>query len=303
MSGSENGNGSTEQRQVVSPGRVLGTRSASPAKRSAADMEGGDKSGPHGPHVPGSFTNEQEGGPSQFDEVYNSLNPPSDAMDTQETVTNSLDTSAQGSMTTNTSATSFDTDAPPPYSATEGQNGSQQNGDVPSFDEQYKKVTELVQGHPADEGEAAYVVSCKWLGRVISRTTDGLKDSSHPKEAREGPIGPIDNSDIVPEGAFVEPILKDAQDQPFVPINPGLTQEQDFQYLTRDAYGLVCGWYGNILHQKPIIRYAHNTAPEEALQQNYIYELYPPVITIRKVPQKKEEADQLPTPRKSRSES
>ena len=296
MSGSENdGSNHTEQQQVVSPSkRVLGARSASPAKRSAADMEGagGDKSSTK----PGSFTNERDEGPTHFDEAMGNMTAVNDGEETQETAANSLETSAQGSMTTNTSATSFQSDAPPPYSASDGH--EQSHGDNPSIDNQVSKVYELAM-EPLDEGQRGYVVSSKWLRHVISRSTDKLHSSEYTKESREGEIGEVDNSDIVPEGAFTEPILKDTEGQPYIPLKPGLLIEDDYQVLPYKAWGLVVSWYGNVLGQKPIVRYAHDSAPADATQTNVIYEVYPPVITVRKVPQPNQQSEHTSTLRKS----
>ncbi|KAK3718569.1 hypothetical protein LTR37_005073 [Vermiconidia calcicola] len=296
MSGSENGgNGSTEQRQVGSPGRVLGARSASPAKRSAADMEGGDKSAAGGGGAPGSFAKEQDGAPSDYDVAMAGMTPANDeSMDTQETVPNSMDTSVQASMTTNTSATSFQSDAPPPYSAEDAlppRAKSSTDYTTEEIDMQESTVRQK-QTKQLDEGQKGRVVSIKWLARVLSRSSEGLKDNKYPKEAREGPIGPVDNADIVPEGAFKEPFLKDIEGRDYIPLRPGLAIGQDYEIFTDEAWGEIAAKYGAIIGQKPIERYVRNTTEAEAAYANLQYEVYPPIFTVRKVPQPKPAGDE-----------
>ena len=297
MSGSENGGIGNEpqhqQQQLGSPGRAIGPRSVSPAKRSAADMEDGERSSQDAP-PPGSFVNGQENGLSDFDQAMAGMTPAaSDTMDTQETV--SGDASAQVTITSDTSgsATSFQSDLPPPFSAADGQRESKYGDSRPPIDEQVKIVYEM-SIKSIEEGQRGYIVSTKWLARVMSRSSDGLNNNEYAKEAREGGIGPMDNSDLVPGGAFVEPVLRDMEGEPFIPIKPGLVPGQDCQILPKQAYGLVVSWYGNTLGQKPIVRYAHNTADADATHENIQYELYPPVITIRKVPQPSQQTEQPP---------
>ena len=284
MSGSENGSNTTEQRQVVSPGRVLGARSASPAKRSAADMEGGDKSGDGGGGVPGSFTKGHDDGSTDFDQAMAETTQNGDAMDAQDTAADSVDTSAQGSMTTNTSATSFQEEEPPPYSAEDS------SPPKPKISTDYTTAEIDIQeslvrqksNKPLDEGQKGVVVSNKWLVRVLARSSEGLKNNEHPKEAREGLIGPVDNSDIVADGAFKDP-LHDMEGRNFIPLKPGLTQGTDFEVFNDEAWGVVVGAYGTKDGQCQIDRYAHNTADADAAGTNIMYEVYPPVFTIRKV--------------------
>lgn len=249
-------NDTTEQRQGVKSGRTAGVRSASPAKRSAADMEGEQM--PRG----------------------------DDAMDTQESVRESVeDTTVMDTSTTNGGTNTTESN----------------NAGLPTIDEQVETVMKLVQNQQLDEGTVGYVVSMKWLGRVMSRSTARTQDSTFSKEAQQGDIGPVDCADIVPDGAWEDPVLKGPEGKHFIPLKPGLTMGDDFQVLPEKAYGLIVGWYGNVQGQKPICRFVHNTAGEEASQQNMQYELYPPVITVRKIPQLRPETEDPPPASKKTS--
>lgn len=282
MSGSEG-----EQRKLGSPTRTFGVRSASPAKRSATEMEG---SGKDAPSVPGSFAQVNGDGRTDFDEAMAGMTPSqSGDVETQETVTDTTQTSASGSATTDTAATSFQSENLRPESA----NGTQKSSstyNAPSIDEQVRVVSELAQG-TLDEGQMGYVVSNKWLARVRSRTSEGLQShtKSFEKAAREGPIGPVDNSDLVPEHTFDSPLAQDVAKKFFIPLNPGLVPGEDYELLPEKAWGQIIAWYGMSPGQKQIVRYAHDTAPSGAPMPNVMYELYPPVFTIRKVPQENSE--------------
>ena len=287
-SASMDGEDNRTERAVVSPGRVLGgVRSASPAKRSATDMEGGgDKSSSPTGAVPGSFAKDDADGPTHFDEAVASMPNGADAMDTQESVAESMDTSVPGATATNSSATSFQSEGqPPPYSAED--TGTTLRADTnyttQEIDLQQARVMHKVQKY-VDEGTKGVVVSGKWLSRVLSRSSEGLKNNEYLKESREGPIGPVDNSDIVPEAAFEDPILIDQQNSKFIPLKPGQIMSTDFEIMNDDAWGEIVGAYGIAPGQQVISRYARNTTDSESAS-NIQYEVYPPVFTIRKVVQ------------------
>ncbi|GAB7360330.1 hypothetical protein MBLNU230_g8084t1 [Neophaeotheca triangularis] len=192
-----------------------------------------------------------------------------DAMDTQETGAGNGESAPNGSIDVD--------EKPPAYSERDhaGEPTQQQ------IDEQIRKVTEVAMQEP-DAGSRGYLISAKWLSRVYSRSTDGKGNSEYPKEAREGNIGPIDNSDIAVEGSFTDS-LRDIHDHPFIPLRPGLTTSQDFEIMSKQAWDLIIGWYHLAEGQEPIARYARNTADPPAV--NILYEIYPPVFTVRKVPQ------------------
>jgi len=71
--------------------------------------------------------------------------------------------------------------------------------DLPSLDEQVRKITEITNTSEQKDGAKGYAVAISWLNRVVSRTTEKLHEG-FPKELREGDIGPVDNSSIVANG-------------------------------------------------------------------------------------------------------
>jgi ubiquitin carboxyl-terminal hydrolase 4/11/15 len=270
MSGSENGQDiSVKTESEVPAERSEMQRAASPAKRSAGEMEGNATQQPD--------SNEDVAMAGTANDLYD-----------QDVGANTTSTSLQGTISTNTSATSFQSEEqPPPYTAEDSNKdewkvtGGEQ---LPSIDEQVSEVTQLSL-KPLEHGDRGNVVSVRWLQRVRARTTEELSSTKFPKAAREGEIGPVDNSDIVPSNAFDEPILHDINGHPYIPLKQGLTMEEDFMVLPDDAWGKIIGWYGIAKGQKQITRYAHNTAPDDATSQNVVYELNPPVFLIRKLPQ------------------
>lgn len=284
MSGSENGQDisvRTEGEAGVDRSEIQ--RAASPAKRSAGEMEGTGKNGINGEQAD---SNEDVAMAGMANDLYD-----------QDTGANSAATT----MTTNTSATSFQSDDPPPYSAddtNESQLKVRGGTPAPSLDKQVQAVMSTLQKSP-QHGDRGNVVSAKWLSKVLSRTTDNLSRTDFPKGSREGEIGPVDNSDIVPAKAFDEPILHDINGHAYIPLKQGLTMDEDFQVLPDEAWGKIIGWYGISSGQKQITRYAHDTAPEGAIAQNVVYELNPPVFLVRKLPQPGENATETKDKNKS----
>jgi ubiquitin carboxyl-terminal hydrolase 4/11/15 len=278
MSGSENGqevHGRTENDIITE--RLEIQRAASPAKRSAGEMEGTSKRG---------YAREQ---PDSNEDV--AMAGTANDLYDQDTGANSAATSVQGIMTPNTLATSFQSDDPPPYSANNEDQWKVHGGaPVPSLDEQVMEVIQLLQ-KPIGHGDRGSVVSMRWLHKVMSRTTENQHNTNFLKASREGEIGPVDNSNIVPANAFEEPILHDIDNYPYIPLKQGLTIDEDYQVLSDEAWGKIVGWYGIAAGQKQITRYAHNTAPDDALMPNVVYEIYPPVFLVRKVPQPVEDAE------------
>ncbi|KAM0716373.1 hypothetical protein Q7P37_007818 [Cladosporium fusiforme] len=273
MSGSENG----LDNSVKADGdveRVEIQRAASPAKRSAGEMEGFGKS-----------ENKAEQQDSYEDVA---MAGTSNDLYDQDTGANSTVTSAPGTMTTNTSATSFQSEDPPPYSARDDKDANDWKiaggAPAPSLDEQVQEVMQLVQKQ-LQHGDRGNVVSARWFNRVLSRTSENQDSTNYPKAAREGEIGPVDNSDIVGPDAFKEPILHDINGHAYIPLKQGLTLDEDYTVLPDEAWGRILGWYGIASGQKQITRYAHDTAPEGANVSNVVYELDPPVFLVRKFPQ------------------
>ncbi|KAI9782348.1 MAG: CSN-associated deubiquitinating enzyme Ubp12 [Geoglossum umbratile] len=181
--------------------------------------------------------------------------------------------------------------------------------DIPSIDEQIGMVTGLVQ-RPLQDGQKGFVISNKWLQRVLARSSNKLKDDKVDKEATEGEIGPVDNSDLVAEGwttssppetdesrlPFLFPqanssvggetdsastAFKDEKGEPFIPLKP-LVVGEDFEILPVEAWDLVIKWYGLAEGSPTITRYAHNTNPDGDVG-NLQYEITPPIFTIIKL--------------------
>lgn len=152
----------------------------------------------------------------------------------------------------------------------------------PSLDEQIKLVTDITR-RDLQEGQKGYVVANKWLSRVLARGAEAEKTSKFGKEAREGPIGAVDNEGI---NLITDPSAggyKDEAGEPFVSLKPGLSMSDDFEILPQAAWDLIIQWYG-LSKGSPIIRrYCHNTSTSET-QENLQYELHPPIFTILKLP-------------------
>ena len=154
------------------------------------------------------------------------------------------------------------------------------SADVPSIDEQVTQVTQLVM-KPLKDKQKGYVVSTKWLIRVIARSSEPSDTVKIPKSATEGEIGPIDNSDLVlvMEGSGN---LQDEANETFVPMRAGLQMEDDFQVFPEEAWKLVQGWYGVASNSPVITRFAHNTSEGDV--ENIQWELNPPIFSLLKLP-------------------
>lgn len=248
MSGSEN-----ERDGGAIAGGGVKERAASPAKRSAREME----------------ADHEDEEVTDFDMAIEELKA---GPSTQST---NVVTTAQGSGSANTSATSLDSEELPAYSA---------SGDsiaTAELDRRVKEVQRIAQ-EPLNHGVRGMVVSKKWLARVLSRTSEKQQSSEFTKEARLGPIGPVDNSDITPPDGFAPPVLKDTNGHFFTPLKPGLQMGEDFEILPYEAWMKITGWYGSVNGQRAIARYAYDTAGDSG-GTHLQFEIYPPVFTVRKV--------------------
>ncbi|KAK4949240.1 hypothetical protein LTR10_011856 [Elasticomyces elasticus] len=302
MSGSEHGGNGTEQRAMSVSQRVLGGRSASPAKRSAADMEDVQTVGSGGgdmavESVPGSFPKTEKDGPTDFDHTMADLANDPATEQTQDTTHDSAGTSQTETVTANTSASSLHSGGSPlRMAADKTHSHPTPEYSTEELDQHFAQVQQAL-GSQLDVGEKGVVVSCAWLARVMSRTSEGLKSSDYPKSAREGPIGLVDNSDIVPPGAFEGPHLSDGHGSDFIPLKPGLTMGVDFEVVpAKKVWGDVVGKYGMVLGQHQINRYAIDTAPDGSTQKNVVYDNYPLIVTVRKVPHPSRENERPSTP-------
>ena len=77
--------------------------------------------------------------------------------------------------------------------------------------------------------------------------------------------------------------LVDAENNKFIPLKPGLRLDEDFIIIPKEAWHLLVQWYPNAENGPAIIRTAHDTSPEDAVQSNLQFELYPPIFTIQKL--------------------
>ena len=158
--------------------------------------------------------------------------------------------------------------------------------EIPSIDDQIMQVTELAMEDSMKEGQKGYVVSSKWLNRVLSRGSRdvGKGKDNYSKDVREGVIGPVDNSGI---DMIIDPatgIFKDERGDPFIPMKQGLQISEDFEILPETAWNLIISWYGMAKGSPIITRYCHNTSPSDSNAENLQYELSPPIFTILKLP-------------------
>ena len=77
-----------------------------------------------------------------------------------------------------------------------------------------------------------------------------------------------------------------------MPLKRGLRMDYDMHVLPASAWEKIMKWYGLASDQDPVIRYQHQTTdPDSSLPAEYQYELYPPIITIRKHQAERSEAD------------
>ncbi|KAF2629310.1 UCH-domain-containing protein [Macroventuria anomochaeta] len=152
---------------------------------------------------------------------------------------------------------------------------------VPSLDEQVATVMAMT-GSDLQEGQEGYVVSEAWLERVFARTTEGKnRPQEYSKEATQGPIGPVDNSGLVDTEALKTPLV-DQSGADFIPLCKGLMLHQNLEVLPAKAWELVLRWYG-LKEGSPVIRrYVQNTVPDKS-STNLLWELNPPILTVRKV--------------------
>ncbi|PYH49149.1 putative ubiquitin-specific protease UBP12 [Aspergillus saccharolyticus JOP 1030-1] len=149
----------------------------------------------------------------------------------------------------------------------------------PSFDDQVAQVTRHMM-QPMQEKQKGYVVSMSWLKRVFARSSTHADQAD--KNAAEGEIGPVDNSDIVLVTDPANAGFKDEYGEPFVPLRPGLQLGEDFEIVPQGGWDLIMQWYGLAEQSPAIVRYAHNTSPAGE-NENIQYEINPPIFTILKL--------------------
>ena len=148
--------------------------------------------------------------------------------------------------------------------------------EAPSIDEQVEIVTRAMD-KPLQDEQKGFVVSTKWLNRVLARSHKDTSSMPVDKSATEGAIGPVDSSDLVIITDDTS-ALSDEAGEPFAEMRPGLVKGEDFRVLPQDAWQLVIEWYGQ--RGPTIVRYAHETVPGADAD----YEIYPPIFILLKVP-------------------
>jgi hypothetical protein len=148
--------------------------------------------------------------------------------------------------------------------------------DIPPVDQQIKTIEALVKAFsetPPKEGDEAYLVSRQWL----SRAQACCPDAKHATKGNvEGSPGPVDNSDII------QAIFTDSNGALCVKLKPGMGTE-NFELFPKDAWDLLMSWYGLAPGQTPIVRFAHNTAPDSVSVPTIQFEFHPPVFTIHRL--------------------
>ncbi|KAL2141134.1 hypothetical protein VTI28DRAFT_2759 [Corynascus sepedonium] len=148
--------------------------------------------------------------------------------------------------------------------------------EVPPLDQQIKTIETLVKAFaetPLKEGDEAYLVSRQWLGRAQTFGSDAKHAN---KESSNGSPGPVDNSDII------QAIFTDSTGELCVKLKPGMGIE-NFELFPKDAWDLLLSWYGLVAGQTPIVRFAHNTAPDSVSLPTVQFEFHPPVFTIHRL--------------------
>lgn len=154
--------------------------------------------------------------------------------------------------------------------------------ELPTIDDQIEQVMKLAL-RPNQEGQKGFVISQKWLSRVLARGSNPEGSEKYSKEAMEGDIGPVDNTGInLVVDASIAPLEDEAGD-PYVPIRPGLQSPEDFEILPQEAWMLIIKWYGLAPGSAVITRYCHNTSTSETTH-NLQFELHPPIFTLLRLP-------------------
>jgi len=116
-------------------------------------------------------------------------------------------------------------------------------------------------------------VSNTWVQRALALRGDS-KDVKESDSA-SGPLGPVDNSDIIEE------VIKEPAGNEFIRLKEG-TNENEFTLFPEDAWKMVVDWYGVKDGQEAIVRSAINTAEigDEPVIQ---FEFHPPIFTVHRL--------------------
>lgn len=273
-------------------------RSQSPAKRPASAMDGEDEALDY-PMSPMSINNEQGGVSLGETEIANSSPAPSIVPNSTPLVQSSSATRAPepasetGVLTT--TATTIDTPlVSTSTTATAPELPPRPTSPPPTLDQQIQTV-HLGIHRPIQEGEEYYAISGKWLKKFLSN--DKSSDIVLTKEEAEGPLGPIDNSDLVDKVAQQKMVTEGvilldptnagipvdvngtAAEADFTPLLPGSLGE-DFEVIPLDTWEFLVKVHGVAVNSPPPLkRKAVNTQTDTQLASNIQVELYPPTFT------------------------
>ena len=294
--------------QVIRNRRAEISRSSSPAKRTASEMESLQDSQTSEdvgmvdgtPMVLG--TQDDIVGPMQkankakkvthnqssrhnrevsVDMLASELDKSSDLEQEESTLDDTPENATNGAYLTPQSGTSS-TGSTTAVSDTSVALSKSRSDDLPPIDEQINKVMSLIL-QPMEAGRKGFIVAKKWLSKVQARGTEAQHDVRYVKTQWEEEIGPVDNTGI---GLIADPSLGDFKDEAgelFIPLTPGLVMGEDIEILPREAWDLIVKWYGLAKGSPVIARYCHNTSTSKT-QENVQYELYPPIFTLLKLP-------------------
>ncbi|TDZ37179.1 putative ubiquitin carboxyl-terminal hydrolase 12 [Colletotrichum spinosum] len=163
-----------------------------------------------------------------------------------------------------------------PDNAQDGQAGSRKDKDLPPLEEQIKTIQTLLKAfneEPPKAGDVGYIVSKSWVEKALALGGD---PKFAKKEASTGPLGPVDNSDLILE------TIRQPDGDEFVRMNPG-TSLEECEIFPEDAWTLVSEWYGVKDNHKPIVRHAVNLAVDAKSPANIMFELNPPIFTVHRL--------------------
>ncbi len=147
---------------------------------------------------------------------------------------------------------------------------------APPLDTQIRTIESLVKAFRSaepQEGTATYLVSRRWLSQAQAIASGDT--AAFAQDEPEGTLGPVDNSDIVVG------LVPDVNGNMAARLKPGLGEES-FEYFSKEAWDLIVSWHGLAQGQLPIVRYAHNTSPDNN-NPNIQFELHPPVFRIHRL--------------------
>ena len=148
---------------------------------------------------------------------------------------------------------------------------------LPPLDKQIERIMELTQ-QAQFEGMKGYVISNKWIEDAHGRAAD---TSGSSKQAQDDVLPPVDNRELVLTVDGQIPDLVDENGEKFYPLRDGLEMARDIEIISQEAWDQIIAWHGAAPGSPEIIRICHNTSDTLQYMQ---WELYPPVFTVLKLP-------------------